>query len=92
MKCSRPHCSEPVLFSRKPSRAEFDWMDRLEAVLMDAPRGIGLLTIGDAGLLVYDAARAKAHGIEHLHEGGAMTHGLILGEVSSEVKIEGVSG
>ena len=89
MKC---HCAEPVLHPRKPSRAERDWMARLEAVLMDAPRGIGLLTIGDAGLHVYDAARAKARGIEHLHDGGAMTHGLILGEVSSAVKVEGVSG
>jgi len=59
---------------------------------MEAPPGIGLYTIGDRELLMYDQTRAKEHKIEHLHDGGAKDHGLLLGSANSSVNIEGVSG
>lgn len=85
-------CREPVLTPRKPTKAERAWMQRLQRVLLDAPEGIGLLTIGDARLTVYDRKAAQENGIEHLHDGGCDTHGLTLGSVASAVPIEGVSG
>ena len=87
-----PRCRKPIVPQREPTKPEGAWMRRLERVLMDAPDGIGLLTIGDRELRVYDRARAEEHGIEHTYDGGAYTHGLVIGTVSSAVGIEGVSG
>lgn len=86
------HCREPILTPRKPTKKEREWMQRLQAVLMDTPEGIGLLTTGNAYLVVYDLKAALEHNIEHIHDGGYDTHGLNLGSVQSAVRIDGVSG
>lgn len=87
-----PTCRKPILAGRKPTAKEAAWMRRLEAVLLDAPAGIGLLTIGDALLHVYDKKAAQLHDITHTEDGSAGRHGLLLGDVNSAVEIEGVSG
>lgn len=85
-------CRKPILAGRKPTAKEAAWMRRLEAVLLDAPAGIGLLTIGDKTLHVYDKKAAQIHNITHTEDGSAGWHGLVLGDVCSAVGIEGVSG
>lgn len=85
-------CDLPLYEARKPTAAEKKWMDELQRVLLKAPPGIGLATMGDPRLYVYDAAAAKRYGIEHIYDGGIEEHGLSLGTVRSAVKIDGVTG
>lgn len=67
------------------------WMKRLERVLLDAPPGIGIYTIGDADLTVYDKAAYLASGVD-LCDGGAYRAGVVIGSIRSAVEIEGVPG
>lgn len=66
--CPARECRDPIVKPRKPTAAERKWAKELEEVLMRAPKGIGLFTIGDRALTMFD----DTHGIEHIHDGGAV--------------------
>lgn len=85
-------CAAPILARRGMTAKERAWVARLEAVLLAAPDTLGLLTVGDGHLTVYDRPRAIKHEITHLHDGGPDAHGLVLGYVDTAINIEAVSG
>jgi hypothetical protein len=73
------------------SKKEEAWMRKLEKVLMSCPPRLGLSTIGDAQLSVYDRIIAEKYDLE-LHDGLQESQGIYLGEVHSSVNIDGISG
>lgn len=83
-------CKDPVATPRKPTPQEVAWIERLKAVLADAPPGIGLLTGGD-DLVVYDKKIAKELGIEHLCDSGSELHGVLLGRIFTPTRIDAVT-
>ena len=76
---------------RLATREEKAWMNRLEAVLMAIPPGLGLYTIGDPDLMVYDRIVQRSENID-ISDGGASSAGIVIGCVGCGVNIEGVSG
>lgn len=72
---------------RPTTPAEARWIRDLERVLLRCPPTLELLTIGDRGLAVLDAATAK--GID-LHDG---RHAVAdVGHARAACRIHGVSG
>lgn len=85
-------CKEPQLVTRKLTPKERAWVNELQSVLMRAPEGLSLMTIGGRELTVLDEAACKKHGIEHIYGGGATRHGVALATVSAGCGIHGCSG
>ncbi|MEO9787540.1 MAG: hypothetical protein ABJF67_08020 [Aurantimonas coralicida] len=74
------------------SKEESAWIKKLERVLLSCPsRRLGLATIGDAGLDVFDDEVARRHDIP-IEDGGIARHGVSLGHVKSRPTIHGISG
>jgi len=73
------------------SKKEEAWMKRLEKALMSCPPRLGLSTIGDAQLSVYDRSVAEKYNLE-LQDGLQEAQGIYLGEIYSSVNIDGISG
>lgn len=74
------------------TKREQAWVNRLEKVLLACPSDrLGLITIGDPSLRVFDDKVARKHDLE-LHDGRAAKHGLVLDIIYSKPTIHGVSG
>lgn len=74
------------------TKEEAAWIKKLEKVLKACPSNrLGLITIGDPSLTVFDDEYARAHDME-IHDGEAERNGLVLGFVRSKPTIHGVSG
>jgi hypothetical protein len=73
------------------SKKEEAWMKRLEKVLLSCPPRLGLSTMGDPCLSIYDRIVAEKYGLE-LQDGLQEQQGIYLGTVWSSVNIDGVSG
>jgi len=57
------------------------WMRRLERCLKDTPEGVGIYTVGDAVLFIYDKEMVEEQGLD-LYDGGADE--ALLGLVNSD--------
>lgn len=74
------------------TKAEADWIRRLEKVLLACPsKRLGLFTIGDANLTVIDDKIVRKYFLD-IHDGEADRNGVVLGYVDSAISIHGVSG
>lgn len=74
------------------TKKEQAWIERLEKVLLSCPSDrLGLITIGDPRLTIFDDKVARRHDLD-LHDGWAERNGLVLGSVNSKPVIHGVSG
>ncbi len=70
---------------------EKKWIKKLERALKHCPTRLGLYTVGDAFLGIYDKVVQEKHDIG-IEDGGAEEVGIDLGYVRSSVQIEAVSG
>lgn len=74
------------------TKDEAAWIKRLEKVLLSCPSDrLGLITIGDPSLTIFDDRVARENDFE-LHDGNADRNGLVLGFINSKPTIHGVSG
>ncbi len=69
------------------TKAEKAWLRRLERVFAECPSTrLGLYTIGDADLTVFDDAASVAHGLD-IHDNRAEENGIRLGAIRTRVPI-----
>ena len=73
------------------TKEEAAWVMALEKLLLATPARLGLLTVGDRCLHVFDEAAVDLRGVD-IADGGAEQAGLQLVTVSSRVCIHSLSG
>lgn len=70
------------------SKAEKEWIRRLQKVLSECPDRLELMTSGDPSLIVVDADGAKR---SELCDGAAYRDGVALSLISGKPTVHGVS-
>ncbi len=73
------------------TKEEAAWCKALEKLLLATPARLGLHTVGDRCLHVFDEAAVDLRGVD-IADGGAEQAGLQLVTVSSRVCIHSLSG
>ncbi len=79
--------------AKKLTKKEADWLKKLEKVFQECPsKRIGLYTIGDSTLFAYDNNKVDLCKDGDLCDGNALSAGISLGNISTKILIDGVSG
>lgn len=73
------------------TKVEAAWCKALEKLLLATPSRLGLCTVGDRCLFVFDEAAVDLRGVD-IADGGAAQAGLQLVTVRSRVCIHSLSG
>ena len=74
------------------TKSEKAWVKRLEKVLMSCPERLGLYTIGDKHLAVYDARFVRANDIDYDDSNREWWGKADVAYVNSAVFIDGLAG
>ncbi len=75
------------------TKKEIAWLAKVEDVFKDCPSDrLGIYTVGDSTLHVYDKDKIELCKDEDISDNGATDGGIYLGQISTEIMIEGVSG
>lgn len=85
---------EPAPANAKPlTKKEQSWLKKLEKVFADCPSDrLGLFTIGDPSLTIYDNTQTHLCRDGDICDGQADSAGISLGYIDTKVNIDGVFG